>query len=63
MMHDIGAFTCRNAITLKVRNVGRKRCGTEGAAAMADHTRLRDDPAMTHIGPAAAGRGAASAEY
>jgi len=40
MMHDIGAFTSRNAITLKVRNVGRKRCGTEGAAPMADHTAL-----------------------
>jgi hypothetical protein len=36
--------------------------GTEGTAPMADHTGLHDDAAMTPKVPAAAKRGAASAE-
>jgi hypothetical protein len=49
-----------NAFTLKVRNVGRERGGTESTAPMADHTGLHDDAAMTRKEPATAERSAAS---
>jgi hypothetical protein len=49
-----------NAITLKVRNVGRERRRTEGTAPMADHTGLHDDATVTRKEPAAAERSAAS---
>jgi hypothetical protein len=49
-----------NAITPKVRNVGRERRRTEGTAPMADHTGLHDDAAMTRKEPAAAERSPAS---
>jgi hypothetical protein len=49
-----------NAITLKVRNVGRERRRMEGTAPMADHTGLHHDAAMTRKEPAAAERSAAS---
>jgi len=49
-----------NAVTLKVRNMGGERRGTEGRAPMADHTGLHDDAAMTRKEPATAERSAAS---